>query len=188
MPDSFCPRIFVFRSFLEFSLSCMFLTNCSGQNDRIDHRIISQFCKKYWFSWRTVTNKKWGWVSHFSSSFIIDLFHHVWEIQTSLSWIYSCLVRPGTLWLPLAPFGGPRGCLRMSSRFNWKLDEQMCSIHCKTQQHLRFLHSPADPADPAFPVEVVSWSGVSTPTSTAPGVRMTWVSKCFHTRTAQSIH
>ena len=53
----------------------------------------------------TLLKKESGWVSHFSSCFIIDLFHHVCKIQTSLSWIYVVLVRPGTLWLPLAPFG-----------------------------------------------------------------------------------
>ena len=135
------------------------------------------FVKNIDFLGETLLKKESGWVSHFSSCFIIDLFHHVWEIQTSLSWIFVFLVRPSTLWLPLAPFGGPRGCLGASSRFNWKLDEQMCSLYCKTQQHLRFWRSPPGPADPANPAKVVSWSAVRSPTSTAPGVRMTWVSQ-----------
>ena len=98
---SVCPTIMCLTSFLELSLSCMFLTNCWRQNDRIDHGIISCFRRKKRLSWRNVTNKKSGWVSHFPSSFIIDLFHHVWEIQTSLSWIYfSSPPRH-----PLAPFG-----------------------------------------------------------------------------------
>ena len=46
------------RQFLETSLSCMFLTKCSGQNDRIDRGIISRFRRNNAFSWRNVTKKR----------------------------------------------------------------------------------------------------------------------------------
>ena len=32
------------------------------------------------------------WVFHFPSFFIIELFHHVWDIQTHLSWVIFFLV------------------------------------------------------------------------------------------------
>ena len=102
------------------------------------------------FLGETLLKTKSRRISHFSIVCIIDLFHHKWEIQTSLSWIYFFLVRPGPLWLPLAPFGGPWGSLRPSSRFHWNLDGQMCQIHCKNHQHLAFWNSRTDPADPVW--------------------------------------
>ena len=65
-------------SFLETSLSCMFLTKCLGRNDRIDRGIISRFRRnKTDFLGETLIKTESWWISHFSSCFIIDLFHHV---------------------------------------------------------------------------------------------------------------
>ena len=50
------------------------------------------FGEKTDFLGETLLKKESGWVSHFSSFFIIDLFHHVWDIQTHLSWVIFFLV------------------------------------------------------------------------------------------------
>ena len=52
------------------------------------------FGEKNDFLGKTLITNKSGWVSHFSSCFIIDIFGYIFF-----------LVRPGTLWLSLAPFG-----------------------------------------------------------------------------------
>ena len=166
------------RLFLEISLSCMFLTNCFRQNDRIDRGIISRFRRTNWFSWRNVTKKRirvgfplfqllYNWFisscMRNTDKFILDIFFS--------SPPRHPLAPFGSLWLPLGVPGAALGRL-LDLIKNWTSKCAVCIVN--TQQHLRFLHSPADPA---FPAEVVSWSGVSTPTSTAPGVRMTWVSQ-----------
>ena len=79
----------------------------------------------------------------------------------------------GSLWAPLAvlwgTFGNPEvavgflwralGCLGPPSKFDWKLDTQMCKIHVFYNLKLVFWSShpdPDGPAGPGDPVEVVS--------------------------------
>ena len=97
--------IFVWRHFGKLHFLVCFWRTAGGKITVLTVGSYHVFGENNDFLGKTLQKHKSGWVYHFFSCFIIDLFHHVWEIQTSLSWIYFVLVPPSTLWLPLAPFG-----------------------------------------------------------------------------------
>ena len=177
----------------------MFLTKRLGQNDRIDRGIISRFRRKSWFSWRNVTKKRirvgfqlfqllYDWFisscMRNTDKFILDIF---------------VLVRPGTLWLSLAPFGRhlvslwlsfgrPLAFLRLPGLPGapWEpcqmlftiwspLSEQIWRFARTCAQDLASRNLPASPGSPATPAETVSRTAPQAPYPHAPGARMTWV-------------
>ena len=96
--------IFVYVCFWKPHFLVCFCRSAQGKMTVLTTGSYHVFREKTDVLGETLLKKESGWVSHFSSCFIIDLFHHVWEILTSLSWIYfvySAQAPFGSLWLPL---------------------------------------------------------------------------------------
>ncbi len=167
MPDCVCPTIFLLTSFLESSLSSMFRPKCYRQNDRVDRRIISQLLQHSWFSWKTsYQQKETGWVSHFPSFCIIDVFFCDLLIsRLFVPEVVFCYtgIAFGSLWLPLGALWGLIEWSWTLETIKWLLGGVTALKYRKTQQHLAFWNLPPEPA------EVVAASAAQTPPSTRAG-------------------
>ncbi len=138
------------------------------------------------FLGEALLKKESRWVSHFSSCFIIDIFGYIFF-----------LVRPGTLWLSLAPFGrhlvslwlsfgSPLAFLRLPGAAGCSLGAPSDVVYnlvstfranLTFRTRLRTRSSLSElarqPRQPRQPAETVSRTAAQTPYPHAPGARMT---------------
>ena len=84
--------IFVWRQFWKLHFLVCVWRSAVGKMTVLTIGSYQGFVKNIEFLGETLLQKESRWVFHFPSFFIIELFHHVWDIQTHLSWVIFFLV------------------------------------------------------------------------------------------------
>ena len=175
--------IFVWRQFWKLHFLVCFWRSAGGKMTVLTVGSYHVFGENTDFLGETLLKTKSRRISHFSIVCIIDWFHHKWEIQTSLSWIYffqSAQVPFGSLWLPLGSLGAALGRL-VDLIENWtpkcaefiKIDppggSQSLFSYRRPQRNRRYEIHPRIPRIRCHQLRL------RTSLPHAPGVRMTWV-------------